>query len=119
MRASAERAVYRFRSKPQDPGHPHRWVAPHQPRLDWQMWFAALGEWRDPWFRLFLKRLLEGSPPVLDLMGTNPFPDRPPRYVRVVAWDWKAEDGKWTRERLGPVMPVVTLGLDGGLEAAP
>ena len=35
---------YEFRCKPGDLRRPPPWVAPHQPRLDWQMWFAALSE---------------------------------------------------------------------------
>ncbi len=35
--------AYEFRWKPGDPGRRPAFVAPHQPRLDWQMWFAALG----------------------------------------------------------------------------
>ena len=55
-----------------------RWVAPHQPRLDWQMWFAALGA-PPAWFVHLLRRLLEGSPEVIALFEHCPFPDRPPR----------------------------------------
>lgn len=37
-------------------------VAPHQPRLDWQMWFAALGHHSSsPWFASFVYRLLQGK----------------------------------------------------------
>ena len=39
---------YQFRWKPGDLTVPPKWVAPHQPRLDWQMWFAALqGSYRN------------------------------------------------------------------------
>jgi hypothetical protein len=34
---------YEFRYKPGDPSRRPRFVAPLEPRLDWQMWFAALG----------------------------------------------------------------------------
>src|SRR5439155_17769041 len=34
---------YEFKWKPGDVKRAPRWCAPHQPRLDWQMWFAALG----------------------------------------------------------------------------
>jgi lipase maturation factor 1 len=58
-------------------------VAPYQPRLDWQMWFAALGDYQsNPWFMHFMARLLEGSPDVLKLLSYNPFPDHPPKYLR-------------------------------------
>src|SRR6202021_4238557 len=57
---------YVFRYKPGPLSRPPRWNIPPQPRLDWQMWFAALGDWRDsPWVVDLLRRLLEGSPSVL------------------------------------------------------
>jgi uncharacterized membrane protein YphA (DoxX/SURF4 family) len=58
-------------------------VAPYQPRLDWQMWFAALGDYQsNPWFMHFMAKLLEGSSDVLKLLAYNPFPDHPPKYLR-------------------------------------
>lgn len=37
-------------------------VTPHQPRLDWQMWFAALGtHTQAPWFTSLMYRLLQGK----------------------------------------------------------
>jgi hypothetical protein len=75
---------YRFRWKPGELDRRPRFTTPHMPRLDWQMWFAALGgDCRGaPWFLRFEQRLLEGSPAVLALLREVPFPDRPPRYVR-------------------------------------
>ncbi|MFO0952939.1 MAG: lipase maturation factor family protein [Isosphaeraceae bacterium] len=75
---------YRFRWKAGEPGRPPRFATPHLPRLDWQMWFAALsGDCRgEPWFLQFEQRLLEGSPPVLALLRENPFPNTPPRLIR-------------------------------------
>jgi hypothetical protein len=99
---------YAFRWKPGDVHARPRFVAPHQPRLDWQMWFAALGNPRtNPWFILFLHRLLEGSPAVVGLLADNPFPNAPPRYVRAVLYDYHFTrrddpDGAWwKREPLG------------------
>ncbi|KAF6019474.1 LMF2 [Bugula neritina] len=58
-------------------------VAPHQPRLDWQMWFAALGSYQhNHWFIVMLYRLLENEPTVLSLMQDNPFPHQPPKYIK-------------------------------------
>jgi len=75
--------TYRFRYKPGDPLRAPPWVAPYMPRLDWQMWFAALGRVeQNPWFFQFLQRLLEGSPAVLDLLAEDPFEGRRPRFVR-------------------------------------
>jgi predicted DCC family thiol-disulfide oxidoreductase YuxK len=76
---------YEFKYKPGDLGRRPVWVEPHQPRLDWQMWFAALGNYRtDRWILYFVGRLLEGSPEVLGLLAKNPFPKAPPRYIRAL-----------------------------------
>ena len=81
--------TYRFRYKPDalDTGLP--WVAPHMPRLDWQMWFAALEAGyppsrrrSSPWFQNLLLRLFAGEEAVLALLAHNPFPDEPPQYLR-------------------------------------
>lgn len=107
---------YPFRYKVGDPERPPRQVAPHQPRLDWQMWFAALGA-PSSWFIAFLGRLLEGAPEVLKLLERNPFPDGPPRLVRAVLYDYKMADLEerrrtgtwWKRERLGLYVPPLAL----------
>ena len=109
---------YGFKYKMGDPQRAPRWVAPFQPRLDWQMWFAALGGYRSsPWFSQLLLRLLEGSPPVLALLAHNPFPHAPPRYVRAVLYDYqfttwqeRRQTGNWwTRRLTGEYFPVVSL----------
>jgi hypothetical protein len=109
---------YSFRYKAGDLGRAPRFVAPHQPRLDWQMWFASLGTCEgNRWFVQFLERLLEGSPPVLGLLAENPFPGHPPRYVRSRVWDYhftsraeRAQSGNWwRREPRGPYCPVLSL----------
>jgi len=108
---------YEFRWKPGDLGRRPDFVAPHQPRLDWQMWFAALGTYqRNPWLIALLQRLLEGSPPALALLGRNPFPDAPPKQIRAVVYDYhftdfdqRSKDGAWwRREYLGLYCPVLS-----------
>jgi hypothetical protein len=108
---------YEFRWKPGDLRTRPGFVAPHQPRLDWQMWFAALGGCEDsPWFQAFLHRLAQGSPPVVALLKRNPFPDGPPRYIRSTLYDYhftdvkalRAEGTWWRRTPIGPFCPVVT-----------
>lgn len=80
---------YTFKYKPGDIKRPPLWNIPFQPRLDWQMWFAALSPpEQNPWFYSFLQRLLEGSPTVLSLLEANPFPDKPPVYVRALFYDY-------------------------------
>ena len=110
--------AYEFKWKPGNPERAPPVVAPHQPRLDWQMWFAALGQYEtNPWFKSFLRKLLEGAPPVLALLKINPFPDHPPRFIRAVLYDYrftrhpsKRKTGQWwTRERRGPYSPALEL----------
>ena len=99
-----------------------RLAAPHQPRLDWQMWFAALGSWeRNPWFQSFLGRLLEGQPEVLGLLKTNPFPTHPPRYIRSLLYEYHftraGEGGAWWRRELkGRYGPEIALAPAAGAE---
>jgi len=90
----------------------------HMPRLDWQMWFAALGDYRShPWFMRVLESLLEGKDDVLDLFEHNPFPDTPPRLVRARLYDYRpatAEQRRatgewWTREVRGLYCPVLQM----------
>jgi hypothetical protein len=84
---------YEFRWKPGDPDRPPPWAGPYMPRLDWQMWFAALEDFRSAsWTQGLFARLLEGEPTVLAMLGKNPFPEAPPRYVRAVAYDYRFTD---------------------------
>ncbi|KAJ7373720.1 Lipase maturation factor 2 [Desmophyllum pertusum] len=74
---------YNFHYKPGNVFEPPPIVAPHQPRLDWQIWFAALGSYEyNPWFVHLVYRLLQGKQDVLDLLAKNPFPHRAPTYIR-------------------------------------
>jgi len=109
---------YEFKYKPGDPQRRPGFVAPHQPRLDWQMWFAALGDYRsNPWFVQFCGRLLQNSPDVPALLKTNPFPTAPPRYVRALLYEYhftdratRRETGAWWRRELkGEYLPVLSL----------
>ncbi|MXY28183.1 DUF393 domain-containing protein, partial [Candidatus Poribacteria bacterium] len=86
--------AYEFRWKPGDLTNAPKWVAPHQPRLDWQMWFAALqGDYQNTyWFLNFMGSLLRGNPEVLKLLAENPFPDTPPRYVRATLYNYHFTD---------------------------
>ncbi len=108
--------AYEFKWKPGDPSARPRFVAPHQPRLDWQMWFAALGDYRrNSWLMNLMQRLLEGSAPVLALLASNPFSSEPPRYVRAMVYDYRfstpearsAEGVWWTRSDPKLYAPVL------------
>jgi len=83
------------------------------------MWFAALGPVSEsPWFARFLERLLENSPDVIGLMGTNAFTRTPPRYVRALVYDYrftspqeKEKTGAWWVRRIeGGYFPAIGLG---------
>lgn len=110
--------TYPFKYKPGDVNRRPGFVAPYQPRLDWQMWFAALGTARgNPWFTNLCIRLLQGSPSVLSLLGPNPFPDHPPRYIRAIVYDYRfttvaerrATGAWWTRTPAGEYLPAMSL----------
>jgi hypothetical protein len=108
--------AYAFKWKPGDPARRPGFVAPHQPRLDWQMWFAALGRYQEnPWLIRFLQRLLEGAPEVRGLLASDPFSPNPPRYVRAIVYDYRFTDPAerertgawWKREERGLYCPVL------------
>jgi predicted DCC family thiol-disulfide oxidoreductase YuxK len=110
--------AYGFKYKPGELTGRPAWVAPHQPRLDWQMWFAALGDYQsDPWIVRFMGRLLQGSPEVLGLLESNPFPDGPPHYIRAQLYQYsftspaerKSTGAWWKRELKGVYVPAVSL----------
>jgi len=94
---------YEFKYKAGDLRRPPPWVAPHQPRLDWQMWFASLSRFEEErWFGEFCHRLLEPSPDVLKLLARDPFDGRPPRFVRAITydyqfstWEGRSTEGLW------------------------
>ena len=114
---------YAFRYKPGDVAAPPAWAQPHMPRLDWQMWFAALHAERaaahgpgglerwlghqDPWLPALAGALLDGNPAPRRLLREDPFPESPPSGIRVVLWQYRfaspSEAPWWTRERVGVV----------------
>jgi predicted DCC family thiol-disulfide oxidoreductase YuxK len=108
---------YEFRYKPGELTRRPPWNIPHQPRLDWQMWFAALDDPRGlSWFQLFLERLLENEPSVTALLEKNPFASKAPLYVRArfYAYTYTASKDKahglwWQRSLIGLYFPVVRL----------
>jgi lipase maturation factor 1 len=110
--------AYPFRHKPQELNKPPGIYAPYQPRLDWNLWFASLGEWRDnPLVLRAQKRLLSNDPDVLALFAANPFPQHPPLQVRGILYQYwftsmaeKREHGLWwRRELLGLYAPAIQL----------
>jgi hypothetical protein len=118
--------AYPFRYKPQALDDPPRIYAPYQPRFDWNLWFASLGDWRqNSIVPLTEERLLTASPSVLALFAGNPFSQSPPKYVRAVLWQYwftsmpekRASGLWWKRKLLGLYAPVLTMKPDGTFDA--
>jgi Lipase maturation factor len=109
---------YEFRGKPGELAHRPPQVAPYHMRLDWLMWFAAMSNASDyPWFSSLMVQLLEGDRAVLGLLRRNPFPDRPPRWIRAQLYlyhftspeEHRRTGAWWTRTPAAPYFPEVRL----------
>jgi hypothetical protein len=109
---------YEFKGKPGDPARLPPQIAPYHLRLDWLMWFAAMGTYtRHPWFLHLLAKLLQGDRATLRLLRANPFAGRPPRQIRALLYRYQfatTEDRKrtglwWKRESVGMYFPAVSL----------
>jgi hypothetical protein len=112
---------YEFKYKPGDLRRPPSWVAPHQPRLDWQMWFAALNRYdNQAWLKSVLIRLLQGSHDTLALLSNDPFHGTPPMFVRCRIYRYRFSERTirqtqgliWTRDLLGDYSPILTLQIE-------
>jgi predicted DCC family thiol-disulfide oxidoreductase YuxK len=110
-------APYEFKWKPGDVKRAPGWCAPHQPRLDWQMWFAALETpEQNPWLIGLIVRLLEGSRDVTALLAHNPFPDKPPNYIRAMFYRYRFTNSEerrqtgawWKRQELREYLPTIS-----------
>ncbi len=74
---------YEFWCKPGDPMRRPCVIAPFQPRLDWQIWFAAMSSPdRYPWTLHLVWKLLHDDRGALSLLANDPFPGAPPRFIR-------------------------------------
>ena len=108
---------YEFKGKPGDPSRMPPQIAPYHLRLDWLMWFAAMGSYqRHPWFIHLVAKLLQGDRPVLSLLKTNPFTGEPPRFVRALLYEYRFSSAEmkkkglwWVREPKGMYFPTVSL----------
>ena len=114
--------AYPFRYKPQEPKERPGIYAPYQPRFDWNLWFASLGEWRQyPFVPRTEELLLENDPVVLRLFKDNPFPNAPPRQVRAVLWQYwfstmeerRTEGVWWRRQVVAAYTPTIARLPDG------
>ncbi|GAA1503681.1 hypothetical protein BJ978_000274 [Agromyces terreus] len=109
---------YAFKGKPGDVRAVPRQWAPYHLRLDWLMWFLPLGRMWEPWFEVFLLRLLEADAATLRLLARDPFDGAPPARVRVRAYryrfathrEYRASRVRWVRTLEGEVLAPASLG---------
>ena len=90
-------------------------IAPYQLRLDWQMWFASMSSVNEyPWTLNLEWKLLHNDSRVVSLFANNPFPGRPPRYIRATLYRYVfAKPGNpqklwWTREKMSNWIPAMS-----------
>lgn len=105
---SASWKAYPYKGLPVAPDKRPPQVAPYQLRLDWQMWFASMSTPDEyPWTLHLIWKLLHNDPATLGLFADNPFPGKPPRYIRAVLYQYSfAKPGNsshlwWTRKQIG------------------
>ena len=104
---------YEFIAKPGNPNRRPPFVAPYQPRIDWQIWFAAMASPAEyPWTLHFVWKLLHNDPGTLSLLANNPFPDSPPRYIRARLYRYQfappGDKAWWRRETVGEWLPALS-----------
>jgi hypothetical protein len=113
---------YDLRWKPDRLDGKPRFVAPHQPRVAWQFWFAALERRYHPrsrnaaWMTNLFRGLLDNDPAALSFMNDNPFPDQPPRFLRarLYLYDFTSREERrksghwWKRGLAGDYLPVIS-----------
>jgi hypothetical protein len=113
--AGAEWKAYPYKALPVELNRMPRQIAPYQPRLDWQMWFASTSTVREyPWTLHLVWKLLQNDPGALSLFGGNPFPQKPPRYIRAVLYRYafvpagNPQGNWWKREELDLWLPPLS-----------
>ncbi|MBV8572687.1 MAG: lipase maturation factor family protein, partial [Acidobacteriaceae bacterium] len=113
---------YQFKGKPGDVNERPWQIAPYHLRLDWLMWFAAMGSYQNyPWFVNFAAKLLQGDKSVLSLLRANPFPGKPPHFIRAQLYEYhfttpdehRATHAWWKRTFTEQWFPVVSLDSPG------
>ncbi|UWZ84098.1 lipase maturation factor family protein [Occallatibacter riparius] len=116
---------YLFTHKPQLLNEAPRIYAPYQPRFDWNLWFASLGNWQQNEFVPSTEeKLLMNDRDVVGLFRSDPFNGKAPRFVRAVLWQYwftsieeKRKTGNWWRRTmLGLYAPAIERTPDGQFE---
>jgi hypothetical protein len=107
---------YEFVAKPGNPNRRPPIVAPYQPRIDWQIWFAAMSSPDNyPWTLHFVWKLLHNDSGTLSLLANNPFPDKPPHYIRAQYYLYQFAPPEsaarvwWNRKLVGSWLPPLSV----------
>jgi hypothetical protein len=104
---------YEFKAKPGNPKRRPAIIAPYQPRIDWQIWFAAMSTPElYPWTLHFVWKLLHNDAGTLSLLASNPFPNEPPRHIRAQLYRYEfaspGTDAWWKRTLVGTWLPPLS-----------
>jgi len=104
---------YEFKAKPGDINRNPPIIAPYQPRVDWQIWFAAFqSPQQNPWLIHMIWKLLHNDPGTISLISENPFPDKPPNYIRIEFYRYEfvepGSDAVWKRTYIGNWLPPLS-----------
>ena len=105
---------YEFHYKPGDISQTPRQIAPHMPRVDWQMWFAALGNFsQNQWIVNMISRIINNEKSVLKFIKINPFENSKPKFVRIMSYRYtftnNMNKNTWKRELIGEYSPIMEI----------
>ncbi len=116
LRPDTQWKEYEFWAKPGNVKRRPPFIAPFQLRIDWQIWFAAMSQIeREPWLVHLIHKLLQNDPGALHLLANNPFPDRPPTYIRAELYEYHftriggPSRAWWERRDVGPYLRPIRL----------
>lgn len=104
---------YEFECKPGRPDRAPCWVTPYHLKLDWQIWFSAMRpELSELWLLRLAGALLTQKQVVLDLFAENPFPEAPPRFIKMDLYRYRMtsplQGAWWTRELVQVYLPPIS-----------
>ena len=109
--------TYRYKWQPQDTDQAPRFMAPHLPRFDWNLWFATLSTWKEyPFVMQTAMKLIDQEEDVIALFKENPFEDNAPEIIRFPLYRYRfteletltSKGEYWHREPVGYYAPAVT-----------
>mmetsp|Transcript_22654 Transcript_22654/g.25177 ORF Transcript_22654/g.25177 Transcript_22654/m.25177 type:complete len:259 (+) Transcript_22654:95-871(+) len=110
--------VYEFYHKPTKTNIMPTFIAPHQPRLAWHLWFTASNS-GDKNSEFYLNNLMfkifQNSASVKTLIAKNPFPNSPPSYLKFskIKYSFTSLDSVKPGEMGNLMLSVLLNAVDG------